>query len=97
MIFLTVPETTARPLYTSASNKHFKDRVIQFRAARSTEIQLEAAAPAPSASVANYDDALQFTLQTKCFIFGAMMPWRASEKSLNIQWFLTSSPGLDLY
>ena len=28
--------------------------------------------------------------------FGAMTPWRASEKSLNIQWFLTSSPGLDL-
>ena len=27
---------------------------------------------------------------------GAMTPWRASEKSLNIQWFLTSSPGLDL-
>ena len=27
---------------------------------------------------------------------GAMTPWRASEKSLNIQWFLTSSPVLDL-
>ena len=36
------------------------------------------------------------TAAALCFIFGAMTPWRASEKSLNIQWFLTSSPGFDL-
>ena len=28
IIFLTVPETTVRPLYASASINHFRDRVI---------------------------------------------------------------------